>query len=326
MQLNFKDIVLIPNKSVLNSRSEADTSAKLGKHTFKVPVCGSNMPAIQTWDIIKQFDRHKWFYVYHRMGGIGNVTDFVDHANRYKYRIVSISVGISEQWQYMLSELSFWGCRIDYITVDVAHSHNDNVVPILLTIKKYYPDAYVILGNGCTKEWIQWVWLRDLVNCAKLGIGVSKACQTAQYTGFGSSTVTSLHECAKTAKLFNSYGAPKTLETMSDGGLTVLGDTICVGDIAKALVVGADWVMSGALFSRCADSPSVKDGYYGNASAKAKGHNGHVEGRVIKINGQEATIKDMMTLVEESLRSSISYSGGRNIEEMKKLTKWEQVT
>ncbi|MFZ2483009.1 MAG: GMP reductase, partial [Streptococcus parauberis] len=32
---DYEDIQLIPNKCIINSRSEADTSVKLGKYTFK---------------------------------------------------------------------------------------------------------------------------------------------------------------------------------------------------------------------------------------------------------------------------------------------------
>ena len=32
---DYEDIQLIPNKCIVNSRSECDTTVKLGKHTFK---------------------------------------------------------------------------------------------------------------------------------------------------------------------------------------------------------------------------------------------------------------------------------------------------
>jgi len=35
---DYEDIQLIPNKCIINSRSEADTSVKLGDHTFKLPL------------------------------------------------------------------------------------------------------------------------------------------------------------------------------------------------------------------------------------------------------------------------------------------------
>src|SRR5437868_4749071 len=124
-----------------------------------------------------------------------------------------------------------------------------------------------------------------------------------QFTGYGSSTLGSLIECVKAAK---------TVDIISDGGITIEDGTVCIGDVAKALVFGAKFVMSGALFSQCIDSPAVVHGYFGNASEVAKG-NDHVEGKLVEVVTNGKTIKEQMKLIQQSLRSSISYSGGRNI-------------
>ena len=38
---DYEDIQLIPNKCIVNSRSECDTTVTFGSHTFKMPVCTS---------------------------------------------------------------------------------------------------------------------------------------------------------------------------------------------------------------------------------------------------------------------------------------------
>ena len=43
---DYEDIQLIPNKCIINSRSEADTTVQFGKHTFKLPVVPANMQTI----------------------------------------------------------------------------------------------------------------------------------------------------------------------------------------------------------------------------------------------------------------------------------------
>lgn len=305
MYLNFKDIVLTPQKSIVNSRSECDTSATLGKHTFKIPVVAANMKSIINPEICALFDANNWFYVYHRINGAIDVFNFAQIANQQNYNVVSISVGVGKDWLWLIDTLYANNLRIDYFTVDVAHSHNENVLPILRTIRKYYPESYVICGNGCTKEWVQWLESYQLVDCIKVGIGVSASCRTRQFTGFGSSTLGSLSECVEVTNL----------DVMSDGGITIEGDTICIGDVAKAIVFGADWVMSGALFSQCIDSPAVKHGYYGNASRQSKG-NSHVEGTLVNVKSNGLTLVEQMSLIEESLRSSISYAGVKKVDEL----------
>ena len=50
--------------------------------------------------------------------------------------------------------------------------------------------------------------------------------------------------------------------------------------------------------------------YYGSASAKNKGANVHVEGRVVELECNKMTYAEKLHEITESLQSSISYAGG----------------
>jgi GMP reductase len=311
--LNYQDIILRHKKSVVFSRSECNITSKLGPKTFDAPVCCSNMKSILTPNICKVFDDRNWFYVYHRIDGIKDVESFIDHAqtcwnletdSKMKWNTISISIGIGNEWIQALQQWATNEWRIDYITIDVALSYNDNIIPTINAIKKYYPNAYLIVGNGCIPEWI--TWLEGLgVNCAKIGIGVSKSCRTRQYTGFGSTTVSDLIECVNVAK---------EIDIMSDGGLTVDNNgEVWIGDINKALVLGSNFVMTGAAFSKCIDSQSVVNGYFGNASVAAKGNRNHIEGTNVQLVTNGLTINQMCDLIEDSIKSGTSYAGGTNL-------------
>ena len=318
--LNYSDIILRHKKSIVDSRDQCDISTKIGNKTYKSPVVCANMKSILTPGICKIFDDRKWFYVYHRIDGVLDVEQFVWNANhkqstQWKYNgitkewnTISISIGVGDEWYYLINRLSIENLRVDAFTIDVALSYNDNIIPIINKIKEKYPKAYLIVGNGCIPEWI--TWLENLgVNCAKIGIGVSKSCRTRQFTGFGSITVSSLIECVNVAK---------TIDIMSDGGLTVdVNGEVWIGDINKALALGADFIMSGAIFSKCIDCPSVINGYYGNASEIAKGHKKHIEGTNVKVITNGLTINQMCDLIDDSIKSGISYSGGKNLSAFK---------
>ena len=43
---DYEDVQLIPNKCIVDSRSECDTSVKLGNRTFRLPVVPANMQTI----------------------------------------------------------------------------------------------------------------------------------------------------------------------------------------------------------------------------------------------------------------------------------------
>ncbi len=290
---------------MVESRKECDISMKLGEKTFGCPVFSSNMKSVLNSDICKIYDENGWFYVYHRIDGIRDIINFICRAETEKWNNISISIGVKEEDISLLKEAKNRGARIDFITIDVALSFNDNIKKVIEAVKSHYPDAYLIVGNGSTREWIEFLESIGGINAAKVGIGVSRSCRTRQFTGFGSSTVSSLSECVEAAY---------TLDIISDGGLTIEDNgEVWIGDVAKALVLGAKAVMSGALFKNCIDSPSIVTGYFGNASHQAKGHSNHIEGETIQVVTNGRTVKEQMKLIEDSIKSSVSYSGGRDL-------------
>lgn len=304
--LNYKDIILKHNKCIVNSRSECNISTRIANKQISTPVLCSNMPAVLTKDICKLFDNVGWFHIYHRIGGSRDVEEYIQFTNNNKLKFCSISVGVSDEWVEWIKrscEWDGWAREPDCICIDVALSWQDRVEKVIKYIKNKLPKTYLIVGNGDNPEWIK--WLEDLgVDCAKINIGVSRSCRTRQYTGFGSSTITDLIQCKE---------AGKNIKIMSDGGLTVdENNEVWIGDIAKSIKFGADYVMSGALFKNCLDNPAIKSGYYGNASRKAKGDS-HVEGAHLTVETNGLTMKEMIKLIEDSLKSATSYSGGKHV-------------
>lgn len=308
LALNYDNIILKHKKCIVNSRSECDISTVIAGKRVNAPVFPSNMKAIVNKDICKIFDEARWFHIYHRIDGQNDVLDYIKRANEEKWYFVSPSVGIKQESLDVINIAYNNGYRVDAWTIDVALSWTDRIIPVVDLIKKLYPKSYLIVGFGDNPEWIK--WLENLgVDCARTNIGVSKACRTRQFVGFGSSTITDLIKCS---------GAANNIKICSDGGLTLYNDTeVEIGGVAKAIRFGADFLCSGSLFSRCIDSPSLMGGYSGNASSKIKGHRNNVEGATVQIETNGLTIKETIKLVEDSLKSSVSYGGGKEIEDLK---------
>jgi GMP reductase len=304
--LNYKNILLKSRKSIVDSRAECDISTEIAGKRIVAPCFCSNMPSVLNKDICKIFDDAGWIHIYHRLGGVEDITQYVRTANFNNWRFCSISIGLGDEYYNLLTRLYDNRYTIHSICIDVAHSWNDQTSTMIGFIKSKFPNAYLIVGNGDNPAWIEWLEKMG-VDAAKMNIGVSSSCRTKEYTGFGSTTVTDLIRCTSAAN---------KIKIISDGGLTLSNNEIWIGDIAKSIKFGADYVMSGALFKNCLDSPAIKNGYYGNASRKAKG-NTHVEGTTLSVETNGLTIKEMIKLTEESLRSSVSYSGGKNLQSLK---------
>lgn len=70
---DYEDIQLIPNKCVIKSRAEADTSVTLGNHTFKLPVVPANMQTILDENVAEQLAKGGYFYIMHRFDEAGRI-------------------------------------------------------------------------------------------------------------------------------------------------------------------------------------------------------------------------------------------------------------
>lgn len=175
---DYEDIQLIPNKCVIKSRAEADTSVTLGNHTFKLPVVPANMQTILDENVAEQLAKGGYFYIMHRFDEAGRIP-FIKRMHNQGL-IASISVGVKDYEYDFVRQLKT--DAPEYITIDIAHGHADSVISMIQHIKKELPDTFVIAGNVGTPEAV-----RELENAGadatKVGIGPGKVCITKVKTG-----------------------------------------------------------------------------------------------------------------------------------------------
>ena len=298
---DYEDIQLIPNKCIISSRSEADTTVKLGNYTFKLPVVPANMQTIIDEDVAEMLARKGYFYIMHRFDEAGR-KPFIKRMHDQGL-IASISVGVKGYEYDFVSSLK--DDVPEFITIDIAHGHADSVIKMIKHIKTELPESFVIAGNVGTPEAV-----RELENAGadatKVGIGPGKVCITKVKTGFGTGgwQLAALRWCAKAARK----------PIIADGGIRTHGD------IAKSIRFGASMVMIGSLFAGHIESPGKTvevDGeqfkeYFGSASEYQKGEHKNVEGKKILLPAK-GHLQDTLTEMEQDLQSSISYAGGRDL-------------
>ncbi|AOG60567.1 guanosine 5'-monophosphate oxidoreductase [Spiroplasma helicoides] len=306
---DYDDIQLIPGLCVVNSRSECDTSIKLGNYTFKMPVVPANMASVVNEELCIMLAEQGYFYVMHRFN-----VDSLKFTKMMKEKglIASISVGVKKEDYDLIDKLTKEDLIPEFITIDIAHGHSLNVKKMIDHIRKSMKNqTFIIAGNVGTPHAV-----RDLeywgADATKVGVGPGKVCITKLKTGFGTGgwQLGAVKWCSKVA----------TKPIIADGGIRVNGD------IAKSIRFGATMCMIGSLFAAHEESPGKNitvDGvlfkeYYGSASEYNKGEKRYVEGKkeLIKVRGKLLeTYKEM----NEDLQSSISYSGGTKVKDIKKV-------
>ena len=305
---DYDNILLLPRKCRVNSRSECDASIELGPRRFRVPVVPANMKTVVDEAICIWLAENGYFYVMHRFD-LDNLRFTKEMKARGLY--ASISLGVKPPDYATVDQLVAAGLAPDYITIDIAHGHADSVKNMIAYLKEKLPQSFVIAGNVGTPEAVI-----DLENwgadATKVGIGPGKVCISKLKTGFGTGgwQLSALKWCARVA----------TKPIIADGGIRDHGD------IAKSIRFGASMVMIGSLFAGHEESPGQTvevDGklykeYYGSASDFNKGEYKHVEGKRI-LEPIKGKLANTLIEMEQDVQSSISYSGGRKLMDIRKV-------
>ena len=133
---DYEDVQLIPNKCIVNSRSECDTHVKLGNRTFRLPVVPANMQTIIDEELAEKLAREGYFYIMHRFQPERRI-DFVKRMhdlNLYS----SISIGVKAEEFALVDEFKKENLTPEYITIDIAHGHSNAVIEMIQYIKRTY--------------------------------------------------------------------------------------------------------------------------------------------------------------------------------------------
>ena len=302
--LNYDDVALVPKMFHGTSRSLLNTKRKLGNYEFELPVMPANMKCVVDTQVAYLLSQNNYFYVMHRFGK-DVTTNFALFAQSLPLKFLSISTGVNADDFKAIEELGNMRVKVDYVTIDIAHGHCTMMQQAIAHVRKHLPDAFIIAGNIATTKAFD-----DLVtwgaNAVKVGIGPGAACTTKLKTGFTTPMFSTLLEIGDHR---NVYG--DNIAIIADGGIRHNGD------IAKALVAGADWVMIGSLFSQCTDSPALlvvgRKEYFGSASAFNKENHKNIEGTKVHLPACNLTIVEKMQEIKQDLQSAISYAGGTDL-------------
>lgn len=313
--LSYQDISLVPrNLSQVSSRQEINLSLNLAsngtRYNLRLPVLPAPMDTICSVEMCRILSKNGMLGMIHRFQPV--------EARKDNYNILKddgldavIAVGLDEK--EIIDEFYSNGARA--FIVDVANGFNTAVEPTVKQIRDL-KNTYIICGNVDSKEGFN--YLSDLgVDAIRVGIGTGSMCTTSIMTGVGQGIVSSIQECRSIKEKIGS----KSL-IIADGGIRV------VGDIAKALTVGADAVMVGRMFAGTKEAEGnilkyngkLYKAYRGSASYAVQQKRGknpyYVEGdeTIVEYKGGVQNILDQ---IDAGLRSSMSYMAANNLDQLK---------
>ena len=180
-----------------------------------------------------------------RLGGLFTVKDFVK-SDKYPLAtkdadgrlIVGAAVGVGPDAEKRSHDLIDAG--VDLLVVDTAHGHSRAVVEMVSLLKRTTA-VDIVGGNVATREGAL-ALVEAGADGIKVGVGPGSICTTRVVAGVGVPQISAIYEASLAAR-------PAGVPIIGDGGVQFSGD------IAKALVAGADTVMVGSLLAGCEEAP-----------------------------------------------------------------------
>lgn len=281
-----------------------------------------------------------------RLQGLITVKDFVkteQYPNASKDADGRLLVGAA---------VGYWGdtweratalreAGVDVLVVDTANGGAKLALEMISRIKSdpEFAGVQVIGGNVATTEGAQ-ALIDAGADGVKVGVGPGSICTTRVVAGVGVPQITAIQLAAMACK-------PAGVPLIADGGLQYSGD------IAKALVAGADAVMVGSLLAGCEESPGqlvFTNGkqykqYRGMGSLGAmssRGRKSYSKDRYFQadvdsddkivpegIEGQvpySGSLSAVMNQLVGGLQQSMFYTGARTITELKNNGRFVRIT
>ena len=155
--------------------------------------------------------------------------------------LVAAAVGFfGDAWERVTALVD---AGVDVLVVDTANGHAKLMLEMVQRLKNDPATKHVqiIGGNIATRAGAQ-ALVDAGADAVKVGVGPGSICTTRVVAGVGVPQVTAVYEAALACR-------PAGVPVIADGGLQYFGD------IAKALVAGANSVMVGSLMAGCEESP-----------------------------------------------------------------------
>ena len=345
---DFKDVLILPKKSKINSRKDVVLEREIifqnGAVWRGIPIVAANMTTIGTLELYKVLSTYKIITALHKFHKLHDLLNYNKENSTCQLDsdYFMISTGISsDDYDNLTLILDNFECK--FICVDIANGYISKFNEFCRKLRNEYPEKIILAGNVCTSEGIE--LLNDLeIDIHKIGIGGGSACTTRIQTGIGMPQLSCILECVEECqaynkscfKLYDEYDHHKLNKSfiLSDGGIS------CPGDLAKAFGAGADFVMIGGAFAGHDENPgqiSVDEktgqrykSFYGMSSNYAMKNNYAAnnntdyrssEGRELKV-AYKGELKKTVENYLGGLRSACTYTNSANLEELSHNTKF----
>ncbi len=332
VKLDFKDVLIRPKRSTLNSRNAVDIHRSFrfyhtGAEWRGFPLIAANMDVTGTMAMAKALGRHGAMTALHKHYPEGALAEFfLSESGAHAFYSLGVSAGDLEKLAAVKKR-----APLRYLCLDVANGYSEKFLDTVKRVREENPQSVIMAGNVVTGDMTEALVLAG-ADIVKIGIGPGSVCTTRRVTGVGYPQLSAIIECADAAHGLKGL-------VCADGGC------VSPGDVAKAYGAGADFVMLGGMLAghdecegeiryeeRDGERVPVAMGFYGMSSEAAMNK---YAGGVAKYRAAEGKsvetpyrgpVEHTMDEIMGGVRSMMTYIGATQLKEVPKRTTFVMVT
>jgi IMP dehydrogenase len=328
--LSFDDVLLVPQRSEVNSRSEIDLTSEIAPGFFlKIPIIATKMETVTGIEMAIAMSKAGGLALMHRFDTAEKEADNIAAVKKAGERVFA-TVGARDD--FLARAQTSVKAGADGLVFDVANGHLAKAIKATAALKNKFPKLPLLAGIVSTYDGAYRLFAAG-ADTVMVGIGAGAICTTRIMTGCGVPQITSLVDCVRAAKKF------KKKFIIPDAGVKNSGDVV------KALATGASAVICGSLMAGTNEAPGELIEHEGRLYKKYEGSTSpsqkkkeqektgvtmahflyHVEGveGLIPYKGPTA---EWLNYICAGVRSGFSYCGAKNIKQLWKKAKFIQIT
>jgi GMP reductase len=180
VKIDYSDVLLVPQRSKLPSRADVLLERS---YTFPhsqlilncVGVIAANMDTVGTFNMAREFYKHKMLVALHKHYSVNELFDFFQ--DKTYWGTAFYTVGTSQSDEDKLKELVGRIKEIHpneffpkLICIDIANGYSQHFTDKLREYRKNYPESIIMAGNICTANMAEELIISG-ADIAKAGIG-----------------------------------------------------------------------------------------------------------------------------------------------------------
>lgn len=322
--LSYGDVLLVPHRSSVDSRSDVDLTTNLTPSLeLSNPLLSAPMDTVTEAETAIELSKLGGFGTIHRFLTVAEQVAEIEAVVRTGER-VGAAVGVSERYLDRAERAIEAGAAA--IVVDVAHGQLELALDAVEALGSEFSDVPLIAGNVGTAAGVEDLYAAG-ADAAKVGIGPGSHCTTRVVAGAGVPQLTAVSDASAAA-------ADLEMTIIADGGIRNSGDAV------KALMAGADTVMMGRFFAGTEESPGETVTVEGKRYKRSRGmattaankdrtdKDGTAPGADEGVEALTPLAGSLESVTREFLagiRSGLSYVGGGSIPTARKKAEFIQV-